>query len=362
MKMASDYVKREVSGYRARQHRKMLYYLAVAAVLFIICVLSLSISRLDISFGQVIEAIWNHIAGTVPDKDSAYLDWWIDRNVVDNGARTVCGICVGAVLAMSGAVMQTTTRNPLTDPYTIGISSAALFGVTLSVIFGFCIIPGVGDEPSKMINAFVFALVPAAVIIIVSSMKRLTSNMMILVGIAMMYLFSAFTTFFKFNADSEKLEEIYRWSLGTLTDTTWDSVAVMVPAAILFLIVLMALVNRIDVLGTGDSASVSLGVNPVILRTGLFVIISAVTAIAVCYTGTIGFVGLVAPHIARLFVGSSNKLLLPLSAMIGAIMIVGADIIVRSIPQDLPIGVITALIGSPLFLYFLYKQRANSAF
>ena len=362
MRSVSDYVRNGVSSYRSIQHRKILYFAVLIAVLFILSVYSLSISRLDISFSDVIGCICNHITGNLPDKSTEYLAWWTDKNIVSNAARTVAGICVGAILAMSGAVMQTVTRNPLTDPYTIGISSAALFGVTIATLFGICVVPGLDGDASKMVNAFVIALVPAFAIVAVSSFKRLSSTMMVLIGIAMMYLFNAFTTFFKFNAEAEKLEEIYRWSLGTLTYTDWQSAAVMVPTLIVLLLVLMLLVNRINVLGAGDNTAISLGVDPVRLRMVAFIVISLVTAIAVCYTGTIGFVGLVAPHIARLFVGSNNKILIPLSAIIGSIMIVGADILVRSIPQDLPVGVITALIGSPLFLYFLYKQRANSAF
>ncbi len=358
----SDYVKKSVKEYRAFHHKKVVYYLIMVAILAVLSIYSLSISRLDITFMQALEAVWNHIAGTLPDKETQYIDWWIDKNVVNNGARAVCGICVGAILAVCGAVMQTVTRNPLTDPYTIGVSSAALMGVTISIISGVCIIPGLHGDSAQIANAFVFAMIPSVVIVAIASFKKLSSTMMVLVGIAMMYMFNAFTTFLKFNAEAEQLDEIYRWSLGTLTKTDWDAAFVLVPTFIALTVVLMIAVNSINVLGTGDKVATSLGVNSNLVRIGSFVLISAATSVAVCYTGTIGFVGLVAPHIARLFVGSNNKLLIPLSMLIGAIMVVGADIIVRLIPQDLPVGVITAVIGSPLFLYFLYKQRMKSAF
>lgn len=334
--------------------------LLLILLLFVVCIYSLSVSRLDISFMQALEAVWNHLVGTVPDKATDYSNWWIDKNVMNNGARVVCGICVGAILAICGAIMQSITRNPLTDPYTIGISSAALLGVTIYIVFGTCIIPFVSGDVAQIVNAFVFALIPAAVIIVMSSVKKLSSTMMILVGIAMMYMFNAFTTFLKFNASAEDLQEIYLWSLGTLTDTDSTSALVLLATLIGLILVAVVLANKINVIGAGDKEAISMGESPTRVRIVCFVVISIATAVAVCYTGTIGFVGLVAPHIARLIVGSNNKVLIPTAAIIGAILIVVSDIIVRSIPQDLPIGVITAVIGTPIFLYFLFSQRKKS--
>lgn len=360
--MVSEETKKRVADYKGRNRRKAVYAMILIALLFVISVYSLSISRVDISFTQAMDIIVNHLTGNTPDRSMDYLAWWIDQVVVnDNAPRTIAGICVGVILAVSGAVMQSVTRNPLTDPYTIGISSAALFGVTIAVVFNFCMIPFLDGESAKMVNAFVFSLIPAAAIVFVSSFKRTSPTMMILIGIALMYVFSAFTTFLKFNADPDQIDEIYQWSLGTLVDVDWGAILILIGTSILLVAVIMLMANRINVLCTGDNASVSLGEKPVRVRVICFVVISMATAVAVCYSGTIGFVGLVAPHIARLFVGSNNKILIPLSAIIGAVMLVGADCIVRMLPNVLPVGVITALIGSPLFLYFLYKQRKNSA-
>ncbi len=307
------------------------------------------------------EVIYNHITGVVPDRKEDYAGWWIDQVITnDNAPRTICGVCVGAVLAISGAVMQSITRNPLTDPYTIGISSAAMFGVTITVVYGICAIPGLAGEEGKIVNAFVFALIPSAAIVFVSSFKKVSPTMMVLIGIALMYMFSAFTTFIKFNAESEKLQEIYEWSLGTLSKTDWGSVAVISSVFVLILVSMVILANRINVINAGEKESVSFGENPVRIRLVCFVIISLATAASVCYTGTIGFVGLVAPHIARLFVGSNCKILIPASAILGGLMVVGSDCIVRSISVDLPVGVITALMGSPLFIYFLFRQRRKA--
>lgn len=360
--MPSDYVRKGIAGYRGAGRRRLGYALLLVLAIFIISVFSLSISRIDISFTQALGIVWNHITGDVPSRSEDYAAWWIDYVVVnDNAPRTICGVCVGILLAVSGAVMQSITRNPLTDPYTIGISSAALFGVTIYIVSGTCLLPFLDGDSGQIFNAFVFSLIPAAAIIVVSTFKKTSSTMMILIGIAIMYMFNAFTTFLKFNATEDNLQEIYEWSLGTLTSAGWGAVTVMIAASAILIIVMLVMANRINVIALGDKEAVSLGESPIRVRIACFLMISVATAVAVCYTGTIGFVGLVAPHIARLFVGSNSKVLIPASALTGALMVVGSDCIVRMLPAVLPVGVITALIGSPLFLYFLYVQRKRSA-
>ncbi len=357
----SDKVEEGVREYRRKDRRRVTVSLILIVLIFLICVYSLSVSRVDITFSQALEAVWNHITGDVPVRSENYKEWWIDTVIVkDNAPRTICGVAVGAILAISGAVMQSITRNPLTDPYTIGISSAALLGMAVVVVFGICIIPTATGVTAYIANAFVFSLIPVAVIMMVSSVKRMSSTMMILVGIAMMYMFNAFTTFIKFNAEAEQVHEIFEWSLGTLTGVSWDAVLILIVTSIILTILMLVLANRINVVASGEKESIALGENPTRVRLICLLIVSISTAVAVCFTGSIGFVGLVAPHVARLFVGSNCKALIPSSAIIGAMMVVGADVIVRSLPTVLPVGVVTALIGSPLFLYFLYMQRKKS--
>lgn len=358
---SSEWVRESVRGYRRSSRRRAMYLLVLLAAIAAISVFSLSISRIDISFMQALEIVWNHVTGDLPSRTDDYGAWWTDQVVVnDNAPRTIAGVCVGGILAICGAVMQSVTRNPLTDPYTLGISSAALFGVTISIVFGISVIPGVDGSIAQISNAFLFALIPAFAIVLISSFRKSSATMMVLIGIAIMYMFNAFTTFVKFNAEAEQIHEIYEWSLGTLVNVDWSSLLTLMVTMALLLVAMLLLSNRINVLGSGDRVATSLGEDSVRVRLLCFTIISMTTAVAVCYTGTIGFVGLVAPHVARLFVGSNNKILIPTSMVIGALMVVGADCIVRMLPQVLPVGVITALIGSPLFLYFLYIQRRKS--
>ncbi len=355
----------KVADYRRREHRRIEYILVLVVICLALSIYSLSVSKFGVTMNDVITSIVNHLTGNIPQRGTGeqYLKWMLDRIIMDdNLPRTVAGVCVGATLAVCGAMMQSITRNPLTDPYTIGISSAALFGVAISLCYGVCIIPVFEGDNASIVNAFVLALVPSTVIIFVSTFKKMSSTMMILVGIGMMYMFSAFTTFMKFNAEAEVLHEIYEWGLGTLSKTDSSTSLPLIAAFALILVFAMVIANKINVMCTGDNMSKSLGVNPIRLRIVTFLMMSVATAVCVCFTGSIGFVGLVGPHIARLFVGSDNKILIPTSAVIGAILVVVSDVVVRIIPGSLPVGTITALIGSPLFMYFLYKQRKNAAF
>jgi len=341
--------------------------IVVVTVLLIITVAlsiySLSVSNFHITLQEALDAIINRINGHIPDRQTDYIAWMIDYIVInDNVPRTIAAVLVGTVLAICGAVMQTLTRNPLAEPYTIGISSAAMFGVTISIALGISIIPGLSGDLANGINAFVFAMVPALVIVLITTGKKLSPNMMVLVGIGMMYVFSSITTLIKFNANEEKLQEIYIWGLGTLSKVTWDSILPLMLTAIVVFVGFILLSRKINVLMSGDNVCQSLGVNPTKVRMLSFAVVSFGVAVVVCFTGTIGFVGLVAPHITRLFTGNNNRILIPASALCGAMMILISDIIVRMLPGGLPVGVITAMIGSPMFLYFLFKQRKNQNF
>lgn len=347
-------------SYHQNRTKRILILLLMLSALITLAVYSLCINSFEVSFQEAWGAVVNRIKGIQP---TTYIQRMIDYVAIEtNAPRAIAAILVGTVLAISGTVMQTVTHNPLAEPYTIGISSAALFGVTIAVILGASVLPGMEGDAVLIANAFIFSLIPAAVIVVVSSVKKLSPNMMILVGIGMMYIFSAFTTFLKFNASEESLEEIYRWGLGTLSELSWNDLPPLLVAAIMIFVGFTLLAGRINILMAGDNTCHGLGHNPVHLRILCFVMVSVGIAVVVCFTGTIGFVGLVAPHIARLFVGNNNRILIPSSALVGALMILVSDVLVRSLPGGLPVGVMTALIGSPLFLFFLFKQRRKSTF
>ena len=360
VRLFSKYVSPHRKEYHSQRKIQITVTLILAIVLILLEVYSLSVNSFKVTMGEAWNTVLNRIYGIEP---VTYIDRMIDYVVIEvNAPRAIAAIMIGTILAISGAVMQTLTHNPLSEPYTIGISSAAMFGVTISIAMGISIVPGLDRDTSCGINAFVFALIPAIVILLATTARKLSPNMMILIGIGMMYVFTSITTLIKFNANEEDLHEIYIWGLGTLSKIDWGDILPLTIAALFVFIGFTYLARVMNVLTAGDNVCQSLGVNPFRVRVISFVMVSLGVAVAVCYSGTIGFVGLVAPHITRLFTGNNNRLLIPVSAMAGALLIIMGDIIVRLIPGGLPAGVITALIGSPLFLYFLFRQRRNATF
>ncbi|MCL2147830.1 MAG: iron ABC transporter permease [Methanomassiliicoccaceae archaeon] len=346
-------------SYKKHFRRSVALTLLLAAMIAATVIISISISQYPMGFAEAYQILVDHLRGVEPVTYSERLK---DHIVWDmNIPRAIGGVTVGAILGVGGAVMQSIIKNPLADPYTTGISSGAMFGVTVYVILGFSMVPFVGGGAGQMANAFLFALIPAAVIIFISSFKKMSPPMMVLIGIGVMYLFTASTTMLKFTASHEDIAQIYIWGVGAIGMVTWDDLPVLIGATAFILVTMMALSKSINVLTSGDNTATSLGVGPTKFRIVCLLLVSVVTAIAVCFTGTIGFVGLVAPHIGRIFVGSNNRYLIPCSACIGAFMLLAADCIARNAgTTGLPVGVITALIGSPLFLYFLIKQKRSA--
>ena len=342
--------------YNAKRRRKLTIVLVILIVaVFALMIFSIAQTRFHTTFLEAWEVIYHRIMNIPPvGYDQIMRDHFVFNEDIP---RALCAIFVGASLSVCGAVMQSMTRNPLTDPYTMGLSSAALLGVVIAIALEICIIPGIIGNDAAIVNAFVFTLIPAAVIIFLTTFKKLSSTMMVLTGIGIMYMFTSISTFIRINVEAEKLEEIYRWTVGSMSMVTWDAVLPTLAVMILMVVAFTLLANRINVLALGDRPAQSLGVNPIRMRIVCLLLISVAVATCVSFTGTIGFVGLVCPHITRLITGNNNKVLIPFSALTGALMLLLADTAVRMLPYGLPAGVITAVVGSPLFIYFLYRQR-----
>lgn len=343
-----------------RQHilRKWIFILVCIVGAVVVSGLALTIGDLSVSFTQVYEFIWKHITGTI-DLNSTfevradYAIWEL------RFPRICCGVLTGAALAVAGAVMQSILRNPLADPYTTGISSGASFGATIAMSLGITI---ASAGYAIVANAFVFALIPMVVIMLVAKMKGASPTTMIMAGIAIMYLFDAMTTLIKLWSDSETQAEIYAWSVGSIDGTDWDEVYIMLVFVVIGLIALMLMSKKLNVIATGDESARSMGVDANKLRLIALLIVSLMAAAVVSFTGLIGFVGLVCPHIARIFIGSDNRYLIPASAAFGALLLIVADCVGRTIlpHTSIQVGVITAFIGAPLFLYLIIKQRRDA--
>ncbi len=311
---------------------------------------SMTIGNYSLTISRSYEVLWEHVTGSVTDVTDDYVVWNL------RAPRAFLGVVTGVALGSAGAVMQSILRNPLADPYTTGISSGASFGATLALGLGVSLATA---GYAVVANAFIFALFPMVVIVLVSQMKSSNPTTMIMAGIAVMYIFNACSTIIKLWSSEETLSSIFAWSVGSIDTNNWDGATFMTPVIAAGFVFLMLLSRRLNVLSTGDESARSIGVDAGKLRILSLLIVSLVTASAVSFTGLIGFIGLVCPHIARMVIGSDNRYLIPASAAFGSALLITADCVGRIIiaPATIQVGVITAFIGAPLFLYLIVKQK-----
>lgn len=272
--------------------------------------------------------------------------------------RVLLGCAVGAGLATAGVIVQAVVRNALADPYIVGVHSGASCGAAAAILCG------IGTGLGLQFMAFLGALAATVLVFLLARAGgQLTAVRLLLSGVAIGYALSALTSFMIFASDSpEASRSVMFWLLGSLSLASWGAplAAVFAVLAIVMLCLLL-FSSHIDALSLGDTTALSLGIRPQRFRTLLLLLACLLIGTVVALSGAIGFVGLVVPHLARRLVGASHRLVVPLSAFLGAILVIWADIGARTLltPQELPIGIITALVGTPMLLV-LIQQRSVS--
>ncbi|MCK4736382.1 MAG: iron ABC transporter permease [Methanophagales archaeon] len=331
--------------------RKILFIFSSIILIFIIAGIAATLGSFPISVTEVYSIIWHGLFQN-PETNKEIVVWNLRL------PRILMAIVAGMGFAIAGTEMQGILRNPLASPFTLGIASGAGFGAALAILVGAGIVAG---KYLVIGNAFLFALVPTFVILGLTHYKRATPETMILAGIAMLYIFSAATSLLMYFSKDEAVKEAYFWMVGDLVRASWStffSVFIMLACLIP---VLMWKSWDINVMGAGDETAKSLGVNVERSRILILLIASLMTAGIVCFTGTIGFIGLVAPHMCRMVIGGDNRFLIPASGLFGAALLLAADTVARTImaPIILPVGVITAFMGGPLFLYLIMRRKSE---
>ncbi len=269
------------------------------------------------------------------------------------------GILAGVALGMAGAEMQTVLNNPLAEPYTLGISSAASFGAALAIAFGLG--STVLGSYSAIVLAFAFSMLVCLVTSIIASKRTSSPTTTILFGVAMLFLFQALVSVVQSITNKDAANSIMFWMFGSIArDNNFTDIAILAVVVVLVAILFILNMWKLTSLKLGDGKVKSMGVNVTKLRRNTIVGISLVTATAVSFTGTIGFVGLVGPHVARMLVGDDQRFFLPMSALSGGLMVLVASIVCKLITSiaTLPIGIMTSLIGVPFFVYLIMKKRA----
>lgn len=297
-------------------------------------------------YAVIAQHLWNHAAEVAPIDDGIVWELRLPRALL----ASICG----AGLAICGAVLQSMMRNPLADPFMLGISSGASTGAVLVVI------TGIGGALSLSAGAFAGALTAFVLVLILAAAAGGGQDRVVLAGVAGTQLFSAITSFIVFSsADAQQTRGVLFWLLGSLGGANWDQVALCGAVCALGLVICWTQSDALDAFAFGHDAAASLGVAVMRVRVLLLVTTALLTAVLVSAAGAIGFVGLVLPHAARIIVGPAHRRLLVVTALAGAIFLVWVDTAARTVfaPQELPVGVVTALVGVPIFVLILARRK-----
>jgi ABC-type Fe3+-siderophore transport system permease subunit len=273
--------------------------------------------------------------------------------------RTLAGALVGSMLASAGVVFQGLLRNPLATPFTLGVSAGAALGAMLAITFSWSFAwAGVSAAAAA---SFLGSLTAVAIVYALARARHrgLSTNVLLLAGVTMNAFFSALILFVQYFADFSQTYRILRWLMGDLDVSSYQPLLTALPLVILSFASFAWLARPLNLLSLGDESAETRGLNVTAAQRTAFVSASLATGAAVSVGGPVGFIGIVVPHLVRLIVGPDHRLVLPASALFGAAFLVGCDVLARTVmsPIELPVGVITALIGGPFFLWLLVRKR-----
>lgn len=265
-------------------------------------------------------------------------------------------LTVGAALGVGGAEIQTLLNNPMASPYTLGLAAAAGLGASLVIAFGSFGLPQAFAVP---IGAFLMTMLASAVLFLFASMRRFNSAMLVLVGIALLFLFQSVLSLIQFIAAPEIAQQILFWLFGSLTKATWENLAITATVTLCCVALLSKDVWKLTALRLGEERAACLGVNLQRLRIRTLILVAVMTATAISFVGIIGFIGLVAPHVARMLLGEDQRFFLPGSMLVGAAFLSVASVLSKIIiPGALfPVGIVTSFVGVPFFFWIVLSKR-----
>jgi iron complex transport system permease protein len=327
--------------------RRALVLGAGSCVLFLCFLLDVATGPAMLPLGTVAASI----AGSAQDAMVDAIVWTIRLPVA------VMALLVGAALGMTGAVMQTILNNPLASSYTLGVSAGAGFGAALVIVLGAAL--PLPESHAVPIAAFLFAGLACAGVWALGGIRGATPETLVLAGIALMFLFQALLALLQFMASPEALQQIVFWLFGSLQRATWPKLAIIAVVLAVAVPLLMRDAWGLTALRLGDDRAAALGVGVRGVRLRGFVFVSVATGVAVAFVGTIGFVGLVAPHLGRMLLGEDQRILLPGAALAGAVLLSAASVASKTVSPGalFPIGIVTALIGVPFFAWLILASR-----
>lgn len=330
--------------------KRLLIILGLSIGIFILLLANISIGSTSISLEEILKVVFTGV-GEGNNK----------MIIMDiRMPMALMAIVVGASLGIGGCEIQTILRNPIASPFTLGISSAASFGAAMGLVLNSNFL----NAPETLVvtvNAFAFSLLVAILIYIFSLQKQIGKTAIILFGIALNFLFSALTTILQYIADEDQLQSLIFWNFGSLLRTTWTKFYIVLGVLILCFLILSKNAWKLTAMTLDDTKAKSLGVDTSKIRRMAIFLTSLLSAVAISFVGTIGFVGLIAPHISRQLVGEDQRFFMPLSAIIGAFLLSLAFLISKLVIRGviLPIGLVTSVIGIPFFITIIFSRMRS---
>ena len=331
---------------------KIVYIVGVTVLMAVIASFSVTFNSSGVTFSEVYGTFVNQLLPNtfdIPAKTQ-----YIVMNVY--APRVIMAILTGAILAIGGCITQTILKNPLATPYTLGVSSSASFGAGLVIILG--VTTSIGSFPMVM-NAFLFSMIPAAVILLTSIRRNMMATTLILIGVSISYLFSAANTLLQYFGNADAVKAALFWTVGDLNSALLSQIPYIAATLVMTTIVAVFLLKDINIMKMGDDTAASLGVNVRLIRTGSIILACFSAAVVVSFVGAIGFICLLGPQISRICIGGDLKYLLPASMATGALLMVIADFVAKAAvaPIILPVGAITAVVGAPVLIYLLIRNK-----
>lgn len=329
----------------------------------ILSIFSATLGAANISFGNALRIMLNRIPiigqrFDITDIASSHQTIVLNLRL----PRILLALMVGGMLASAGTVYQSVFRNPMADPFVLGVSSGAALGAALAMIVGFNV--GLLGLSSISVSAFIGALITTFVVYQVATTGRKTPVLtLVLTGIAISFLLSALLSLLiTFNRD--QLEQIVFWMYGSLGTVSWHHVIIVLPVFLLTALFILLKGNVLNIMTLGEDSAQTLGVDVQRERLWLLSVASLSTAAAVAVTGIVGFVGLVVPHVIRLISGPDNRSLLPYTILAGGVFMMVCDAIARTAvpPMEIPIGIITSVVGAPYFIYLIIKNKKGGSY
>jgi iron complex transport system permease protein len=348
------------SLYNKGKKRKILALLSIFTALLLAAVASVSLGAGSPRFTEAMSVIFSRLFPFLNINSGTPLTQIIVLNL--RLPRIILAMVAGAGLAAAGATMQGALRNPLVSSYVLGVSSAAGFGAALAIVFGVGVLSIFGGY-LVIVNAFIFSLLAMVIVYGIARLRGMSIETVILVGIAVGFLFSALLSLIQYVSPEYKaVSAVVFWLMGSLSSATWGDILIVLPIVLITVLLMVQQSWNINVMSMGHEVAIGLGVNTKRVLATNMVLETLSTASIIAFTGVIGFVDLIAPHMARMLIGSDHRFLIPCSALVGALLLLCSDTVARLViaPTELPVGIVTSLLGVPFFVYILVSKRRVS--